>query len=61
MADVSKEAQEWLEVITNCDGAEVQEGAWKIVEELVKAGLVSLGSARGPDGSWRRAELVEVD
>ena len=58
---LSEEAQEWLEVITDCDGAEVQEGAWKIVGELVDAGLVTLGSARGPEAAWRRAKLIEVD
>jgi hypothetical protein len=55
---LSKEAQEWLEIITECDGAEVPQGDWKVVEELVDAGLVVLGSARGPERAWRRAELV---
>jgi len=61
LSNLSKEAQEWLEVIQECDGAEVQEGAWKIVGELVEAGLVTLGGARGPEGGWRRAELVEQE
>ena len=58
MANLSKDALEWLDVITKCDGAEVQRAAWEIVEELVEAGLVSLGSARGPGADWKRAELT---
>ena len=60
MAKLSKLAQEWLETITDCDGAEVQKAAWDIVGELVEAGLVSLGPARGPERLWRRAELVNA-
>lgn len=61
MSDLSKEAKEWLETIKECDGAEVQEGAWEIVGELVTAGLVTLGGKRGPGGVWRRAELVNQE
>ncbi|KKM72040.1 hypothetical protein LCGC14_1424410 [marine sediment metagenome] len=56
---LSKDAQEWLEVIKECDGAEVPRGDWETVKELVTAGLVSLGSARGPGRDWRRAELAD--
>ena len=55
--NISVEAQEWLEVITNCDGAEVYQEAWPVVEELVRLGLVSLGPARGPGTIWKRAVL----
>ncbi len=61
MTDLSNDAKEWLEVITNCDGAEVPREAWPVVEKLVEIGLVSLGSARGPGADWRRAELVESE
>ena len=55
---LSKDAQEWLDCIIECDGAEVQQAAWPTVQELVRAGIVTLGPARGPEKLWRRAILV---
>ncbi len=57
---LSEEAQEWLAIIIECDGAEVPEGDWPDVEELVRAGRVSLGSARGPHKAWKRATLRDA-
>ena len=54
---MSEEAQEWLDCIKECDGAEVHRDDWETVGELVDLGLVDLGSARGPGGDWRRAVL----
>ena len=54
----SAEAQEWLDCIIKCDGAEVPEEDWSVVKELVDAGLVHLGSARGSGKMWKRATLV---
>lgn len=56
---ISAEAQEWLDIIKECDGAEVQEEAWSIVQELIDADLVELGSARGPGRAWKRAVMKE--
>jgi hypothetical protein len=55
--ELSQDAKEWLEIITDCDGAEVPKEWWEEVEELVRAGLVDFGSARGPCRRWRRAVL----
>lgn len=52
---------EWYDLIVECDGAEVPRHAWLLVEELAKEGKVTLGSHRGPNSDWRRAEPIEGD
>ncbi|KKK61799.1 hypothetical protein LCGC14_3010730 [marine sediment metagenome] len=60
MTDKNREKykKELYAMVVECDGAEIPEGDWPLAEELVAEGLITLGGARGPDGSWKRAELI---
>ena len=53
---MSDSVRELYEMIVECNGAEISREYWEVAEELVKKELITLGSARGPDGNWRRAE-----
>ena len=61
MAELSKHAQQLLEVIRECDGAEVHACDDASLDELVAAGLIDVFGARGPSGAWRRAQLRPVE
>lgn len=58
MTEVSKDAAELLEIIRECDGAEIPKGSWPEAEELVTAGLIELSGARGPGRLWKRGVLI---
>jgi hypothetical protein len=43
------------QMIVDCDGAEIHRDDWPDAERLVASGHITLGGARGPDRSFRRA------
>lgn len=54
-----KSDEEWmLDMVRECNGAEIQRDDWPVAESLVAAGKIYLGRARGPGGDWRRAGLT---
>lgn len=46
------------QIIIDCRGAEIHESDWPIAEALVERGLITLGGARGPGRTFRRALAV---
>jgi hypothetical protein len=58
---MTKNQQALLDEVRACDGAEVYRARWPDAEALVKAGLITLGGARGPGGDWRRAEPADQE
>lgn len=57
---LSEYAEELLEHAVDLEGLEVRRQHWPLAQELVDAGLASLGPARGPGGAWRRLVPVET-
>lgn len=58
LADVTAAANEMLELVRECGGAEIHRDEWPVAEALASDGKIFLGSPRGPGGDWRRAALT---
>lgn len=52
--ELNQEQKELFEAMMETDGMECPEPWWEDAEALVKAGLASLSSARGPEKNWKR-------
>lgn len=52
--------QSFLRSVEDCDGLEIHKDDWPIAYHLADKGLITLGSPRGPNRSFMRAELVTV-
>ena len=57
---LTQDQRDLLEQVREYDGMEVPQPWWDDAEALEKAGLCTLGGARGPNRYWRRLESVDA-
>jgi hypothetical protein len=56
---MSKAEKDLLREIESTEGAELPKPCWRTAERLRERGKITLTGPRGPEGYFRRAELIE--
>ena len=54
---INNDAKDILQMIKDCDGAEIHKDDWPILDELRNEGYILVGGARGPGNAFKRATL----